>query len=40
MKRDEVLQGVIAMLSRYEGRGSNYTALTESTALEDRPAAS
>jgi len=24
------------MLSRYEGRGSNYTALTESTALVDR----
>ena len=33
MNRDSILQGVFEVLSHYEGRGANRSALTESTSL-------
>jgi acyl carrier protein len=36
MNRDEILKGVFEVLSRYEGRGTNHSALTESTSLVDQ----
>ena len=35
MERDKILQGVLEVLSRYEGRGANHKTLTESTVLVD-----
>jgi acyl carrier protein len=35
MTREEILQDVFKVLSRYEGRGTNNKPLTESTVLVD-----
>jgi len=33
MNREEILQGLIGILKRYEGRAANHKPLTESTSL-------
>ena len=33
MNRAEILQGILKILKRYEGRGANRSPLTESTSL-------
>jgi acyl carrier protein len=35
MTREQILQDVINVLSRYKGRDSNHSVLTESTVLAD-----
>lgn len=35
ISRDEILQGLIGILKKYEGRAANHKPLTESTSLVD-----
>ena len=35
MNRSEILQGLMGILERYEGRGANRKPITESTSLVD-----